>query len=220
MAGSLTIKLVRHGESQANTGEVTHRDVGDHLIQLTPRGVEQARAIGRSIGKEFFEEKSLLYSSPYLRTRQTLKHILEGAGTASPPLRIFEDPRLREVEHGYEDLEGQWARRQTHGWFYYRFQGGESPADCFDRTSTFLESLMRQVQRKNAEHCIVVSHGLTIRCFVMRFLHLSVEDFDEMANPHNCDVITIGDKSTLDAPSFTRGSWGVSGLRRRGPNDP
>jgi broad specificity phosphatase PhoE len=42
-------------------------------------------------------------------------------------------------------LEEQAEGRRTHGWFYYRFHGGESPADCFDRTSSFLETLTRQV---------------------------------------------------------------------------
>jgi broad specificity phosphatase PhoE len=216
---TLSIKLVRHGESQANIGQVHSRDVGDHLIELTPRGVEQAQNIGRSIGAAFFTEKALLYCSPYTRTRQTMANLLTGAGVTSPPVRVFEDPRLREVEHGYEDLELQQARRQTHGWFYYRFQGGESPADCFDRTSSFLESLMRQVQRKSAEHAVIVTHGLTIRCFVMRFLHLKVEDFDEMSNPGNCDVITIGLKDQLQNPTWTRGFWGVTGLRRRAPGE-
>jgi hypothetical protein len=39
----------------------------------------------------------------------------------------------REVDHGYEDLQAQEAKRERHGWFYYRFNGGESPADCYDR---------------------------------------------------------------------------------------
>jgi broad specificity phosphatase PhoE len=214
---SLVIKLVRHGESQANTGRVNSRDVGDHSIALTERGVEQAHGIGASIGAPFFTEKALLYCSPYTRTRQTMQHLMQGAGVGASPLRVFEDPRLREVEHGYENIEGQQVLRETHGWFYYRFQGGESPADCFDRTSSFLESLMRQVQRKSAEHVLIVTHGLTIRCFVMRFLHLRVEDFDEMANPNNCDVITIGARTDLEKPEWTRSYWGVSGLRRRPP---
>lgn len=213
MGNSLTIKLVRHGESEANTGAVNSRDVGDHSISLTPRGVEQAQTIGRNIGRAFFENNALLYCSPYQRTRQTMANLVIGAG--SPAVRVFEDPRLREVEHGYEEIEGQQARRATHGWFYYRFQGGESPADCFDRTSTFLESMMRQVQRKNAEHVVIVTHGLTIRCFVMRFLHLSVEQFDEMANPENCDVVTISPREGGTVWDWESGWWGVSGLKRR-----
>ena len=110
----------------------------------------------------------------------------------------------------------KWLRK-THGWFYYRYRGGESPADCFDRTSNFLESMMRQIERHQAERALVVTHGLTIRCFVMRFLHLRVEDFDRLENPDNCEVITLGERAQLGECAFDSGWWGVSGLRLRPP---
>lgn len=210
----LTIKLVRHGQSRANVGEVVAKDVGDHTIELTKKGKDQARAVGKSLGKSYLSD-ALLYCSPYMRTRQTLGSIIEGAGLKPKDMRIYEDPRLREVDPGYEEYDAQHELRRTHGWFYYRFKGGESPADCFDRTSSFLETMIRQVQRKEAEHVLIVTHGLTLRCFVMRFLHLSVEQFDELANPGNCDVVTITHKKELKAPLFTTGRWGVTGLRRR-----
>jgi broad specificity phosphatase PhoE len=141
--------------------------------------------------------------------------LLAGAGVAADTLRVFEDPRLREVDHGYVDVEAQQGLRRTHGWFYYRYNGGESPADCYDRTCTFLESLMRQAQRKKAEGVLVVTHSLTIRCFVMRFLHLKVEDFDRMAGLPNCAVVTLAPKIELDAPVFTSGRWGVVDLQLR-----
>jgi broad specificity phosphatase PhoE len=124
---------------------------------------------------------------------------------------------LREVEHGYDDVAAQEELRKRHGWFYYRFKGGESPADCYDRTSNFLESMMRQAERKSATKVLIVTHGLLIRCFVMRFLHLSVEEFDSLANPSNCDLITLTDKTRLENPLFTSGWWGVTGLRVREP---
>jgi broad specificity phosphatase PhoE len=210
----LTIKLVRHGQSRANVGEVDAKDVGDHTIGLTERGEAQARAVGQQLGAGFVKD-ALVYCSPYTRTRQTLRHILAGAGCEDA--RVFEDPRLREVEHGYAEWEAQQTRRRTHGWFYYRFEGGESPADCFDRTSSFLESLMRQVERKGAQRVLIVSHGLTIRCFAMRFLHLTVEQFDELANPDNCEVITLAEHASLENPDWRCGRWGATGLRRRPP---
>jgi broad specificity phosphatase PhoE len=213
MTAPLTIKLVRHGESRANTGELRSHEFGDHAIPLSERGQEQARQAGQSIGKEFLTG-ALAYVSPYKRTRETLQHLLAGAGVEAPD-RIYDDPRLREVEHGYEPIEPQEKLRETHGWFYYRFRGGESPADCYDRTSSFLESMMRQVERKKTDRVLIVTHGLTIRCFVMRFLHLTVEDFDQLANPANCAVITIGDKNALQDCVFTSGSWGVTGLKLR-----
>lgn len=212
----LTIKLVRHGQSRANVGEVDAKDVGDHTISLTEAGEVQARKAGAILGRDYLDG-ALIYCSPYQRTRQTLSCVLEGAGLKPDAMRVYEDPRLREVEHGYAEWEAQQTRRRTHGWFYYRFEGGESPADCFDRTSSFLESLMRQFERKAAERALIVTHGLTIRCFVMRYLHLTVEQFDELANPGNCDIITLAEKSTMKDPMFTSGRWGVTGLSRRPP---
>jgi broad specificity phosphatase PhoE len=184
------IKLVRHGQSLANTGEALPAEVGDHTVALTALGHEQARVAGRRVGREFLNG-ALAYCSPFRRARQTMEGVLAGAGVPADAVRVFEDPRLREVDHGYAEVNPQEALRRIHGWFYYRFNGGESPADCYDRTSAFLESLMREVDRKGAERVLVVTHGLTIRCFVMRFLHLKVEDFDRMANPANASVITL-----------------------------
>jgi broad specificity phosphatase PhoE len=215
---SLVIKLVRHGESEANVGRVSALDVGDHAIPLSERGREQAREVGRAIGREFVEG-ALAYTSPYRRTRETLAGIFEGCGLPppAPPRGVYEDPRLREVEHGYEPVEAQEELRKTHGWFYYRFRGGESPADCYDRTSSFLESMMRQVERKRAERVLIVTHGLTIRCFVMRFMHLSVEQFDALANPMNCAVVTIAPRDRMEKPEFVSGVWGVTGVPLRPP---
>lgn len=216
-----TIKLVRHGESEHNTGRMNPHEVGDHAIPLSPRGREQAREVGARLGGEFLRT-SLLYVSPYRRTRETLEEILTGGQVTRADLgedvgevRIYEDPRLREVEHGYEATEAQEELRRTHGWFYYRFRGGESPADCFDRTSNFLESMMRQAERRRADRIVIVTHGLLIRCFVMRFLHLTVEEFDRLANPCNGAVVTLAERTTLAEPLFVSGRWGVEGLSLR-----
>lgn len=211
----VVIKLVRHGESRANVGEVETRDVGDHSVALTGNGRKQARSAGASVGAEFLRG-ALVYCSPYRRTRETLDCLLAGSGIAGAERpRVYEDPRLREVEFGYDDVAEQEPMRKVQGWFYYRFRGGESPADCFDRTSGFLESLMRQVERKRAARALVVTHGLTIRCFVMRFLHLTVEEFESLGNPSNADVVTIGPPELCESPLFVRGPWAVSGLHSR-----
>jgi broad specificity phosphatase PhoE len=211
----MLIKLVRHGESEANIGKVKPAEVGDHTIELTEKGMTQARQAGERVGADFLRG-ALAYCSPFRRARQTLAGLLEGAGIPRDEVRVFEDPRLREVDHGYADEREQRGLRKLHGWFYYRFNGGESPADCYDRTSGFIDSLMRQAERKHAERALVVTHGITIRCFVMRFLHLTVEQFDEMDSPDNCDIITLGPREVVDQPLYFTSRWGVSGLRKRG----
>jgi broad specificity phosphatase PhoE len=213
---SLTIKLVRHGQSLANTGDVLPHLVGDARIGLSELGKEQARAAGQVIGQAFLAQAQF-YCSPYERTRETARQLLAGAGMA-PTTKIYEDPRLREVERGYADEASQFELRKVHGWFYYRHAGGESSADCFDRTSAFLESMMRAAERSGTTRFVVVTHGMTIRCFVMRFLHLTVEQFESMHNPENCDIVTIGPVAEVTEPVFHTARWGVAGLRLR-PNE-
>ncbi len=214
MPEPMIIKLVRHGESESNTGEVNAAKIGDQNVKLTEKGKQQAFAAGPVVGAEFINN-SLVYCSPFRRTRQTLHHLLKGAGFDPEQVNILEDPRLREIDTGYGDYEKQQKKRSKLGWFYYRYKGGESFADCFDRTCTFLDSMSRQAQRKKCTQALIVSHGGEIRCFVMRFLHLSIEQFESMQNPRNGDVITITLKANLKNPVFTKGKWGVEGIRLR-----
>jgi broad specificity phosphatase PhoE len=223
------IILVRHGESETNAGLIPHGSVGDHKIALTQAGRLQALLAGDSLlktKKDFLIHKGIVYRSPYRRARETCDLLLEGWGYKTRPdrdilgHRVLEDPRLREVDHGYEDVSSQEEMREEHGWFYYRFRGGESPADCYDRCCTFLESLKREVNRRSTQihepNVCIVTHGLTIRCFVTRFMHLSVEQFENLKNPKNCDIITIQRTEDMtEKPQFISGQWGITGLRFR-----
>ena len=209
----MIIKLVRHGESQANIAESGQISVADHLVPLTEKGFEQAKQAGVKLGSSFLKQ-SLIYTSPFLRTKQTLTAILEGAEVSPEEIQVREDPRIREVEHGYFDVPAQKAMINTYGHFYYRYQGGESAADCYDRVSGFLESFVRSLQKTQSKQAVIITHGLALRVFVMRFLHLTVEQFDQIANPNNADIITVTDWKNLKAPMFTSGRWGVEGLRK------
>lgn len=233
------IVLVRHGQSKANTRELVPMEHGDHLIPLTEEGEKQAEAVGVELA-DFVRDRyynTLIYCSPYMRTRQTLAHILKAVdaapenknniyGVTKPERRmVYEDPRLREVDRGYGTVEGfveQQALRERHGWFYYRFQGGESPADCYDRVTGFVDSMWRQAERKGARRVLIVSHGLTIRCLVMRFLHLSVEDYDRMDNPDNASIIrlvcSVREEDHAGA-TFRRGRWSAHGVKLRPPEE-
>ncbi len=221
----MEIILVRHGQSEGNLKEgdinkVDPQQSGDYRLKLTPLGETQAENEGREIGADFIRD-ALIYRSPYYRTRQTLDGIIQGAGIKSEDeLVIYEDPRLREVEHGFyqttKDVKNQKdIMRKEHGYFYYRYKGGESPADCFDRVATFLESMRRQMERNDKDKVLIISHGLTIRCFVMRFLHLTVENFDSMRNPANCAQVRISLKENIEEEQrlFSTRTWAVESYR-------
>lgn len=232
----MKITLIRHGESLANTREVKPHEYGDFRIPLTKKGVEQARAVGAANFTADEMIQSLVYASPYLRTRQTLENLFAGIKGFNEmrksenypkynghTFKVYEDVRIREIDRGYEAHDEDLIRRKHYGWFYYRFPAGEAPADCYDRVSTFLESMMRQVERRPGSNgakrdVVIVTHGILIRCFVMRFMHLSVEQFDTLDNPRNCDCITIANRYTMQNPQFVSGTWGIEGLRVRDPD--
>ena len=78
------IKLVRHGQSLANTGEVQVLEVGDHTIALTSRGEAQAREAGERIGAGFVRT-ALVYTSPFRRSRSEMSRMDRPAGPISAP---------------------------------------------------------------------------------------------------------------------------------------
>ena len=50
-----------------------------------------------------------------------------------------------------------------------------SGADVYDRVSTYLESLWRDIEKgRCGENTIIVSHGLFCRLFLMRYYHWTV----------------------------------------------
>ena len=83
--------------------------------------------------------------------------------------------------------------RKKIGRFFYRFKDGESGADVYDRVSLFMDSLYREMEgcgMANGNVCIV-SHGLFIRLFLMRYYRWSVEKFHTLENFGNCEFCVL-----------------------------
>jgi broad specificity phosphatase PhoE len=193
-----TIYLVRHGESEANVDPSAYKK-GDHAIGLTPRGLDQAALAGQRLEKEL-EQKGrgdpMVWTSPYVRCRQTAAAIAE---RIQSPVR--ESVLIREQEYGLFDgltdeqcveRYPEWIDRQRRltavmGKFYFRYPGGESRADVAQRVHQFFGTLHRDPYAP----VIVVCHGVTIRAFLMMWLHLSVEWFEKEPNPDNAAIRVI-----------------------------
>jgi broad specificity phosphatase PhoE len=90
-------------------------------------------------------------------------------------------------------MRGQKEERKEFGSFYYRYPSGESPADVFDRVSSFMESLHRMWKEhpNRADNYVLVIHGMTIQCFLMRWLKYSVDDFNSYQNFTNCEFAVL-----------------------------
>ncbi|MBA0051971.1 phosphoglycerate mutase family protein [Streptomyces sp. AJS327] len=186
MARPRRIVLLRHGESEGNSDDTIYERVPDHALALTERGTRQAAEAGKYLRDLFGQERVSAYVSPYRRTRETLTAL------ALDPtlLRVREEPRLREQDWGNwqdrEDVRKQKAYRNAYGHFFYRFAQGESGADVYDRVGAFLESLWRSFESPDhPPNVLLVTHGLTMRLFCMRWLHWTVPQFEALSNPEN-----------------------------------
>ena len=188
------IILIRHGESEGNLNKRIYNQKPDYALLLTDKGKQQASAAGVLIKELVNEEKIKFYISPLFRTRQTFKHISKHFTQGQYQCR--EEPRLREQEWGHlrsvEECIEIEKLRDDYGTFYFRIPDGESAADVYDRVSDFFNTLYRDFEKKdNPENAIMITHGMSIRLFLMRWYNFKVEDFELIANPHNCAIVIM-----------------------------
>jgi probable phosphoglycerate mutase len=161
------IVFVRHGETDYNA---ENRLQGQRDIPLNGKGREQAKAVGRTLGRALADEMARLdaagefYASPLTRTLETMELARAAIGLA--PQRYQLSPILMELSFG--DWEGlTWAEvealdpvsaraRERDKWRFVP-PGGESYAMLVERVRPWIEA-------READ-CAVVSHGGVARAF-------------------------------------------------------
>lgn len=163
------IYLFRHGETHWNRQK---RIQGHGDSPLTLKGVEQARAYGRTLAGLLDDPAQWrLICSPLPRCVQTAAILCEVSGLDFA--RIEMDNRLKEISTGHwmgrlksemhpDDLAGSG----TNSWFF-RCPGGET----YDHFAARLGSWLSD--RQPGEKLVVVSHGVAGR--VLRGLHLGMD---------------------------------------------
>ena len=205
------IFLVRHGESQGNVDKTVYEHTPDWKVELTEKGRLQAKEAGEILAKNILQTSTAgtaFYISPWLRARQTADEIKLVLGQHRVPItQSYEDPRLREQGWGnYQNadrLRKIAEERDRYGNFFYSIEDGESGADVYDRMSIFLDTLYRDFcDRDYPENVVIVSHGISIKVFLMRWFHWTVEEFELLRNPKNCQICRMeynmfSDKYTL-----------------------
>jgi broad specificity phosphatase PhoE len=217
--GATELWLVRHGESVANVIATAAQEAGEQTIEvewrdadvpLSPLGEDQARALGQWIAEHAdYDVPSTVWSSSYLRARQTIGIALDAAGIDMTP-RV--DERLRDRELGILDLltatgvdarfPEEAARRRWLGKFYYRPPGGESWADVALRLRSFLRDVDDVVDDGSA---LVVAHDAVVMLFLYICDELSEEQILDFAQ-HN--TVTNASVTRLVRPSGV-GRWRV-----------
>ncbi|KAM0328489.1 hypothetical protein ACHAQA_004896 [Verticillium albo-atrum] len=200
------IIIIRHAQSEGNKNREIHQAIPDHRVKLTPDGWTQAYEAGRSLRKLLRADDTLhFFTSPYRRTRETTEGILatltsddeEPSPFKRSNITVHEEPRLREQDFGNfqpcsAEMERMWQERADYGHFFYRIPNGESAADAYDRVSGFNESLWRQFGDHDfASVCVLVTHGLMSRVFLMKWYHFTVEYFEDLRNVNHCEFLIM-----------------------------
>ena len=192
-----TIILMRHGESEGNVDSTMYSHTPDYKLKLTDLGIQQAVDAGLHLASMNLIHKAELhaYLSPYTRTRQTMMHVLRGYGG---PLKVEvrEDPRVREQDWGnlYSLYHSDRMRDESKkfGRFFYRMENGRSGADLYGELSTFFDTMFRDFERPDfPETVLIPTHGLTLRLILMRWFNWTVEQYEALKNPDNCEFITL-----------------------------
>jgi 2,3-bisphosphoglycerate-dependent phosphoglycerate mutase len=159
--------------------DIADRDMD---VPLSPRGQEQARSLGRWIGRLPADERpQVVLASPYLRARQTAEIVRDEAGLGIA--RIILDERLREKEFGIldrltaagiaESFPEQAEFRRLLGKFYHRPPGGESWCDVILRLRSALDTI---ALHHRGRRVMIVCHQVAVLC--LRYI---VEEMDEEA---------------------------------------
>lgn len=216
---SMNLLLVRHGETTANIDKSVYLTTADHAVPLSDLGHQQAKDAGIKITKKvanlthtsgYFEYdpgKTRIWSSPYLRTRQTSEHIQIALTKENIEFDYKEHINLCEQQYGLfdgipdEELHIKYPNEYAHykkcedheGKFWARMPLGESRFDVAIRVHQAFGTWHRDSQKHNIKNLIVVCHGVTLRAIVMQWLHLTPEWFEAEKNPDNCAIRLISD---------------------------
>lgn len=206
----MNIYLVRHGQSTANVDKHVHETVADHAIPLSELGVEQARQAGEFLKERLRSLTAMdlvrVWVSPYQRTRETANLISQSL-TGAATFDVREHVNLVEQQFGLfdgipdEELPIRFPEEHAHytkceqfeGRFWARMPLGESRFDVALRVHQAFGTFHRDAEKHGIENIVVVCHGVTVRAFVMQWLHLPVEWFEKEPNPKNCSIRLISD---------------------------
>jgi len=141
-----------------------------------------------------------MWVSPFLRARETANGIMRHAGhwitkRVDSPLLVeqqfglFEGIDWLSVEHIYpREVEYYRKASQRGGRFWIKMPLGESRFDVCNRVYQSFGIFHRDNEQKGVNDVIIVSHGVTIRAFLLMWLHLDPTWFDSEPNPLNCSV--------------------------------
>lgn len=171
--------LFRHGQS---TWNLENKFTGWVDVDLTPKGVEEAKNAGTKIKGYHFD---YAYASALKRAQNTLAYALETAG--HPPLIPIFNKALNERMYG--DLQGlnkteteeKFGAEQVKIWrrsFDVPPPNGESLKDTAARVIPYFESEIIP-KLKAGKNVVIAAHGNSLRALIMYLEKMTPEQILE-----------------------------------------
>lgn len=168
--------LVRHGQSLWNEKGLWQ---GWTDIDLTEKGIEQAREAGKQLKDIHFD---YAYSSPLIRASKTLDEILKVLGQSELP--VTKDQAMTEKHYGVFTGKNKWQVKEEVGeeefqrirrsWDYQTPEG-ESMKQVYERLIPYYEKVILP-KLKEGKNVIIASHGNTLRTLVKYLDNLSEDE--------------------------------------------
>ncbi len=161
--------LVRHGESEWNKKNLF---TGWRDVDLTEKGIEEARAGGRKLKAQGLRF-DVAFTSALKRAQRTLDVMLAELGQAD--IAVIKDQALNERDYGElvglnkDDARKRWGEEQVHIWrrsYDVAPPGGESLKDTAARVLPYyIAEILPHVLR--GERVLVSAHGNSLRALIM-----------------------------------------------------
>ena len=171
--------------------------IGDSKTPLADTEGRRAWEVGKALRKEG-DLPDVIFVSPYLRTKSTLKNIVRSWPELAG-VEVKEEERIREQEHGLALLYNDWKvfetlhpeqrlLRKLEGPYWYRYPQGENVSDIRERNRSWTTALTRDFAGKKV---MAVTHHLNILATRANHERLGEKEFihiDEHDKPINCGV--------------------------------
>lgn len=193
----MNLYLIRHGKSIGNENAEAYKTMPEWKIHLTEEGKKQAEKAGKNLS--YMIRYTHIISSPYVRARETASIIKDQFDSFK--IDSYKENVLT-IERAWGNLRDeveQFKTREERNHlfdFYRRPHGGESFADVYQRAFIFLEYLKNNFKYDQSDlwnkenNIIIVSHGEFLKVLLMIIDGNTVEEFDGLPNPKNCEIIT------------------------------
>lgn len=179
MNKGINLYVVTHCESCYNRRGIFAGQVNSIL---TKRGHKHAEILAERLKNEKID---IAYTSPLVRARQTLKHILK----YHPETKIVVDKRIIERDYGKLSRKSKEKYRREKPKLYSIYHrsydvpppGGESMKQVEKRVVEFIKEVVESM-KKSSNNVLIVAHGNSIRPIRKYFEKLSPEQMMKLKN--------------------------------------